>query len=144
MWVQLVAQHLELRFLRQCHSLQNSLLLLLLGFVVTDTEVESAPTQQQVRGGNGAPEQLEQRLELPGRLGELSVGEIDDRPQRKRGDVTGGENAEHDSAWRAAPEQAVDVPHGHRDNESGERCYDNDLRVAVGLLVEERAEVLRN
>src|SRR5258708_40345884 len=124
MRVQLVAQHLELRFLRQCHSLQNSLLLLLLGFVVTDTEVESAPTQQQVRGGNGAPEQLEQRLELPVGLNELFVGEGDDRPQRKRGDVTRGEHAYHDSPWRAAPEQAVDIPQRRADDQTRTSSYD--------------------
>ena len=79
MRVQLVAQHLELRFLRERHGLQNRLLLLLLGFVVADAEVESAPTQQQVGGGHGAAEQLEQGLELPVGLDELFVGEVDDR-----------------------------------------------------------------
>ena len=46
--VQLIAQHLQLRFLRERGCFQRRFALLLQRLVVLDSEVQSAPAQQEI------------------------------------------------------------------------------------------------
>ena len=142
--VQLVAQHLQLRFLGERHGLEHGLLLPALRFVELDAEVQHAPAQQQVGRGEGTAEELEQRTRLPVRLDERLVREVDNRAQRQRGDVAGGEHAEDHDPRRPAPQPLVDVAHRHREHEAGNRRHRDHPGVARRLLVQQRTEVLRN
>src|SRR6476646_1293959 len=90
--VELVAQHLQLRFLGERDRLEQRLLLLALRLVDLDAEVQHAPAQQQVGRGQRTAEQLEQGMRLPVRLHEDLVREVDNYAQRQRGDVAGGEH----------------------------------------------------
>src|SRR5256886_15332125 len=142
--VELVAQHFQLRLLRQRHRLEHRLFLLALRLVGLDAEVQHAPAQQQVGRGERAAEQLEQRLRVPIRLDELLVGQVDHDAQRERGDVAGREHAGDHEARRPAPQAPVDEAHRHRQQEPRDRRHRDHPRVAGGLLVQQRPEVLRD
>src|SRR6266478_5868736 len=138
------AQHFQLRLLRQGHRLEHRLFLLALRLIELDAEVQHAPAQQQVGRGQGAAEELEQRVRLPVRLHEPFVGQVDYDAQRERGDVAGREHARDHDARRPAPQAPVDEAHRHRQEKPRDRRHRDHARVAGRLLVQQRAEVLGN
>src|SRR6204780_3771213 len=108
MRIQLIAQHLQLRFLCESGCLEHRFTLDLQRLVILDAEIQGAPAKQQVGRRQRAEEKLKQGSEVPARLNEIPVGDIDDDAQDERRRVTGGEYADNDRTRRAAPESAVD------------------------------------
>ncbi len=143
MGIQLVPQHLQLRFLGQRGGLQCRLPLVLQGFVVLDAEVQSAPAQQQVGRRSRSAEQLENRLERVLRLDEPPVGKVYDGPKGERRDVTRRQDHERRGLRRTSPKAAIDVSHRRRQDEPGYgREYEHGA-VAARLFIQQGAEELR-
>ena len=142
--VELVAQHFQLRFLRERRRAQRGFALLLRGLVVLDAEIERAPAQQQIGHRDGAAEDLEQRLELPVRLDQPLVGIVDHDAQRERDDIAGDEHVDDHDLRRLPEERAIDVAHRHGEHEAGHRGDADDELVLERLLDQQRAEVLRD
>src|SRR6185312_922835 len=139
---ELIAQHLELRFLRQGNGLQHRFLLLLLRLVILDAEVEAAPAKEQIRRHELTLEKIEGRGKGL-RIDEMLAGDVDDDSQRERRDVGRREHHRNDPALAPAPDAVVDVAHRHREHEAPRRS-DGDRRSETrGPVIEEKAEVDR-
>src|ERR1700733_3174146 len=142
MGIQLVTQHFQLRFLSERGGLEGRLSLLLQRLVILDTKIQRAPAEQQISHPQGTRQDLKYRLELPGWLDEILVGEIDDDAQGKGDRVARGRYAHDHRSQRMTPEAPVDVAQGRRQHEAGDGGNDDDLVVGDGLGLQQGAKIL--
>ncbi len=145
MRVELVAQHLELRFLGKGGLLERRLALELQSLVELHAVVKARPAQEQRHRGQRADEDLERlrrKLDRPVGLDDRHVGRIDDRAPGERDDPADERRADQHRARARGPEPPVEPAQRRREQESGGRRDRDHLDVAGLLAIDRRTDEL--